>query len=170
MSFLTKKEIAFIEALKKDFEKNGEKSFLEVLYSGELSLNNVIRKQLNHLFNDSYKKLFDNSDLLIESIDSIYIGKYKETFWGTGSEGEVFGLGREIQNIAFYLITFRYGDLESRRDDVEDYFKKYLDLNYDEYIQSYKNFCERLGFEYKESLDLMNKQSECFDNELPSLE
>lgn len=136
------------------------------MYSGELSLNNVIRKQLNHLFNDSYKKLFDNSDLLIESIDSIYIGKYKETFWGTGSEGEVFGLGREIQNIALNLITFRYGDLESRRDDVEDYFRKYLDLNYDEYIQSYKDFCKDLGFEYQADMGLINKQSEDFEKEL----
>ena len=50
------------------------------------------------------------------SVNSCYIGKYKETFWGTGSEGEIFGLGKEIQNIVFPLIFLGFGDVKNKEE------------------------------------------------------
>lgn len=40
----------------------------------------------------------------------------------------------------------------------------------EEYIQSYRYFCMSLEFEYKESLEVMEKQSEEFEKDLSSLE
>ena len=112
MKYLTQKEILFLEALHQDYEKNGEKSFLEILFLGEISSYSKIKNELDNLFNSYYEKLFKESDLLIESVDCMYIGKYKDTFWGTGSDGEVFGLGKEIQNIAFFILKSYYGNVQ----------------------------------------------------------
>lgn len=103
MKYLNNKEIAFFEALKKDYDINKDKSFIEVLFCAGFKSHDEIKNDLNDLFYMSYKKLFNESDLLFESIQCCYVGKYKDTFWGTGSEGEVFGMGKEIQNVAFLL-------------------------------------------------------------------
>ena len=171
MKYLTQKEILFLEALHKDYEKNGEKSFLEILFLGEISSYSKIKNELDNLFNSYYEKLFKESDLLIESVDCMYIGKYEDTFWGTGSEGEVFGLGKEIQNIAFFTLRSYYGNVQDieEKKDICEHFKTHLGLDYDNYIDSYKSFCKNLGYEYKEDLELINQQSEEFESELGGL-
>jgi hypothetical protein len=171
MKYLTQKEILFLEALHKDYEKNGEKSFLEILFLGEISSYSKIKNELDNLFNSYYEKLFKESDLLIESVDCMYIGKYKDTFWGTGSEGEVFGLGKEIQNIAFFILKSYYGNVQDieEKKDICEYFKNHLSLDYDDYINTYRNFCKNLGYEYKEDLDLISQQSEEFEKMLGDL-
>lgn len=171
MHNLTIKEINFINELKKDHNKNNDNSFLSILFLGEFKSYLIIKNELDDLFNNYYDNLFTESDLLIESVDCMYIGKYKNTFWGTGSEGEVFGMGQEIQNIAFFIICSYYGNVKDidEKKDVDEYFKKHLSLDYDDYIDSYRNFCLSLGFEYKEDLDLINQQSKDFENELEYL-
>lgn len=171
MKYLTKKESLFLEALYKDYENNGEKSFLEVLFLGEIGSYQKIKNELDDLFNNYYEKLFKESDLLIESVDCMYVGKYKDTFWGTGSEGEVFGLGKEIQNIAFFILRSYYGNVQDieEKKDICEHFKTHLGLDYDNYIDSYKSFCKNLGCEYEEDLELIAKQSEQFESELGAL-
>lgn len=168
---LTPKELIFIEALKNDLEINGEKSFIEILFQSSFKNEENMRIELDELFEGYYKYLFDNYDLIFEAIGLCYIGKYKDTFWGTGSEGEIFGLGKEIQNIVFPLILSEIGQVSAYQEklEVEKYFKKYHNLNYDEYIQSYKDFCKSFGYEYQESLEVIQKQSEEFEKELPLL-
>lgn len=172
MKYLTEKELGFIEALKKDLEINGEKSFIKILWHGFFDSEEYLRKEIANVFNDYYVELFKNSDLIMESVNGLYIGKYKENFWGTGSEGEVFGLGKEIQNIAFYVVLTYYGQVlePDEKVSVVEYFRNHLNLNYETYIQSYRDFCKSLGYEYKESLEIMEKQSEEFEKELPLLE
>lgn len=172
MKHLKEKEIKFIEALKKDKEINGEKSFMDILFQGSFECSEDMNTDLDDFFEGYYKKLFDNSDLIFESIGLCYVGKYKDTFWGTGSEGEIFGMGQEIQNIVFSLIFSEIGQViyPNEKIEVEKRFKRYHNLDYNEYIQSYRDFCLSLGYEYKEDLDLIEKQSEDFEKELPSLE
>lgn len=80
--------------------KKWRKKFPRNFISREISSYSKIKNELDNLFNSYYEKLFKESDLLIES-RIVCIGKYKDTFWGTILKGEVFGLGKEIQNIAF---------------------------------------------------------------------
>lgn len=171
MRYLTEQELAFFEALKKDYESNKDKSFIDVLFCAWFKSDYEMKNDLNDLFTMSYKKLFNESDLLFESTQCCYIGKYKDTFWGTGSEGEVFGMGKEIQNIVLPIIFSEIGQVNDPEEKlaVVDYFKNHLNLNYDEYIQKYKQFCQSFGFEYKEDLELIEKQSEDFNNLLDSL-
>lgn len=105
------------------------------------------------------------------SVNSCYIGKYKNTFWGTGSEGEVFGLGKEIQNIVFPLIFSGLDDVTDKEEKISvcEYFKNHLSLDYDNYINTYRNFCKNLGYEYKEDLNLISQQSEEFEKMLDDL-
>lgn len=165
MKHLTTKEIAFLNALQEDNQINKDKSFLELLFIGELKNQKDIRTSLESLFAGYYSNLFNDSDLLIESVDCLYIGKYNEYFWGTGSEGEVFGLGQDICNMAFVLISSYYGD----KDVTIEYFKNHLGLDYHSYIQSYRDFCKSLGYDYKEDFNLIEKQSERFENILDLL-
>lgn len=78
MKYLNNKEIAFFEALQKDYEINKDKSFIEVLFCAGFKSHDEMRNDLNNLFNMSYKKLFNLSDLLFESAQCCYVGKYKE--------------------------------------------------------------------------------------------
>lgn len=171
MNYLTDKELAFFKALKNDYEINKDKSFIDVLFCAWFKSDYEMRNDLNDLFNMSYKKLFNESDLLFESTQCCYVGKYKDTFWGTGSEGEVFGMGKEIQNIAFPIIFSEIGQVNDPEEKIAvvDYFQNHLHLDYDDYIQKYREFCQSFGFEYKEDLELIEKQSEDFNNLLDSL-
>lgn len=166
MKYLTDKELDFFEALKKDYNINKDKSFISVLFCGWFKSEPDMRKDLIDLFDIQYKKLFNESDLLFESIQSCYIGKYKDTFWGTDSEGSVFGMGKEIQNIAFPIIFSELGQVTDTEEKKEvcNYFTNQLGLDYDDYILKYKKFCKSFGFDYKEDLELIEKQSEFFNN------
>ena len=116
MRYLTQKELVFWNALIEDYKINKEKRFIECLFLGALVDSKEMKEELEELFEGSYKELFNNSDLLMFSVNSCYIGKYKETFWGTGSEGEIFGLGKEIQNIVFPLIFLGFGDVKNKEE------------------------------------------------------
>lgn len=172
MKYLTEKEIKFMEALKKDLEAKGDKSFMNVLFQASFEDSETMKEALNELFEGTFRELFNSSDLIFEAIGFCYVGKYKDIFWGTGSEGEVFGMGKEIQNVVFPLIFAEIGQVTIHQEklEVEKYFKKYHNLDYDDYIQSYRDFCLSLGFEYKEDLDLIDSQSEEFEKELKNLE
>ena len=84
MRYLTQKELVFWNALIEDYKINKEKRFIECLFLGALVDSKEMKEELEELFEGSYKELFNNSDLLMFSVNSCYIGKYKETFWGTG--------------------------------------------------------------------------------------
>lgn len=172
MKYLTEKEINFIEALKMDKQNNGNKSFLEILWHSGFEPEDELRKEIQDCFEDYYKELFNDSDIILFSIDGLYVGKYKDCFWGTGTECEVFGMGKEIQNIVLQIIDAYYGDVldSETKEDVKHYFKNNYNLDYDEYIQLYRDFCASLGFEYKEDWNLMTSQSEDFNKILPNLE
>jgi len=171
MKNLTEKELIFWNALIEDYQINKEKSFIECLFLGALIDKKEMKEELEELFEGSYNKLFNNSDLLMFSVNSCYIGKYKDTFWGTGSEGEIFGLGKEIQSIVFPIIYSQYGQVTDLDEKISvcEYFKNHLNLDYDDYINTYKNFCKNLGYEYKEDLNLISQQSEDFEKELEEL-
>lgn len=171
MKYLTEKELAFLNALKKEQEINKEKSFMEVLFQASFIEPKKMKKDLDDLFQGYYENLFTNSDLIFESVNSCYVGKYKETFWGTGSEGEIFGLGQEIQNIVFPIIFSELGQVTDPEEKISvcQYFKDSLGLDYDKFIQSYRDFCSSFGYQYKEDLEFIQKQSETFEGELESL-
>lgn len=167
MNSLTQKEINFIELLKEDLKYRGRKSFIETMFLAEFAPPDKLKKDVLEMFNEYYLEIFNNSDFIMESIESCYIGKYKDHFWGTGSEGELYGLGKEIQNIPYNLICSEIGDLSIEKNKIEaiNYFKDCFDVDYDMQISKYKIFCESFGFNYVDNHDYIQNQVQEF-NEL----
>lgn len=164
--YLTQKEELFFNALKKENELNQEKSFLNLLFCATLKSENQLRKELVNLFENHYQEIFIKSDILFESIDCIYIGKYECTYWATNSEGELFGVGQEIQNIAFFILNSFFGDVLEEKEKINHYFKKSLNLDYESYIIQYTDFCQSLGLIYKEDFVLIENQSKEFNKQI----
>ena len=50
MKYLTEKELIFIDALKKDLEINGEKSFVEILFQALFKTPEILKQDLRDLF------------------------------------------------------------------------------------------------------------------------
>lgn len=168
MKNLTGEELNFWNALVNDYEIRKEKSFIKTMFLSSLNNNNKIEIKLHKLFDNSYEEVFSQSDLLLSSIDSCIVGKYKDTFWGTDSEGEIYGMGCEIQNLP-YLLLDRLGDINDITS-IKNYFNNVLEIDYLIYLQEYKNFCKSFGLEYKGDTNLIEKQSEKFNQLLDDLD
>lgn len=168
MKNFTENELSFWNALENDYEIRGDKSFIATMFLSSLNKDSKIEKKLKKMFEGMYQKIFDNSDLLLSSIDSCFVGKYEDTFWGTDSEGEIYGIGKEIQNLPYALLD-RLGDVQDT-EVVQNYFQKVLNIDYFEYLNSYRDFCKSFGLEYKENLDYIYEQSEEFNKLLDEME
>lgn len=167
MKNLNRKELEFYEALVEDYKIRSDKSFIKTMFLSSVNHNNKIEFKLKKIFETSYDKFFKDSDLLFSSIDSCIIGKYNNFYWATGSEGELYPVGTEIQNLPYILIN-NLVDINDF-DSIKNYFEDALNVDYFEYLKEYKEFCKSFGFEYKEDLELIEKQSEGFNNLLASL-
>lgn len=168
MKYLTEKELAFYEALIKDYQIRGDKSFIKTMFLSSFNFNNKIELKLKKLFENSYSKFFIESDLLFSSIDSCIIGKYKNFYWATGSEGELYSVGREIQNLPYLLIN-NLGDI----NDIfliKTYFKNILNIDYLKCLKEYKEFCTSFDLEYHEDLNYITQQCEEFNTLIKNLE
>lgn len=131
-----------------------------VLYNGELVLDfqEEVKKEMFQIFSGkNICQIIDNSDILYSCEDSSYIGKYKDFFWKSGSEGEFYPICKGIQNIVlFSSMIFKYFN----DSDYNDLVLNYLSLHgfsYDEISEQYSNICLDFGLEfdtnYKLSLD-----------------
>lgn len=161
MTELTTIEIEFIEKLKENKKQKGRLGFLNLLFSSELPDRDMAIKRLNNIYNGKYSSLFEQSVILFESEDSIYVGKYKDVFWGTWSEGELYFCAKEIQNICSSVRDCLIGPVDEQdyKEEVIDYFQEQFNIDYDKYIEEYKDFCLEIGLIYDEN-NIITKQDE----------
>lgn len=158
---LTNVEEKFLEHLRKNRNEEGDKSFLSLLFSATIPNQDTAMKRLISLFGDKYNEIFKNSVILFESEDSIYVGKYKDVFWGTWSEGELYFCAKEIQNICSSIRDCLIGPVDEPdyKEEVIDYFQEQFNIDYDKYIEEYKDFCLEIGLIYDEN-NIITKQDE----------
>lgn len=169
MKYLTDKELRFWNALINDYNIHQDKSFLNTLFLGFLQSNDDLKNSLLEMYsNPQFINLFNKSDLLLETKNGVYICKYKEFFYLADTEGEIRGVGKELQNIPANRINEEIRELTDIVD-LEEYFKDEYNLNYENYIFKYKEFCKSFGLNYKEDLELIEKQSEDFNKLLNSM-
>ena len=169
MKHLTDKELKFWNALVNDYKINKEKSFINTLFLGFLQSGEDLKNSLIDMYsNPSFINLFNKSDLLLETQNGIYICKYKEFFYLADTEGDILGVGKELQNIPANRINEEIRELTDI-DGLLEYFKDEYNLNYGNYIFKYKEFCKFFGLNYKEDLELIEKQSEDFNKLLNSM-
>lgn len=160
---LTNDEVKFLEKLRNNRNEEGDRSFLSLLFSATIPDQDTTLKRLNSLFGDKYKDIFINSVILFEAEDAIYVGKYKDIFWGTWSEGEFYFCAKEIQNICSSIRDCLLGAVDDPdyKEEVVEYFREQFDLDYDEYIDKYKLFCAEQGLSYDE-LSLISEEDEAY--------
>lgn len=101
-------------------------------------------------------------------IDCCYVGKYKDNFWGTGSEGELYELGKEIQNIPFKLLH-HIADIPEETNELVCYFSEILNVDYFVKLKEYKQLCKEFNLKYIENFDYIEKQSEEFNNYIDNI-
>ena len=153
MKNIKNKEFSFISEI-------DNRKLTNVLYNGELVLDfqEEVKKEMLQLFSDKYiYQIIKDSDILYSCEDSSYIGKYKDFFWKSGSEGEFYTICKEIQNIAlFSSMIFKYFNDPDYNDLVLDYLYSH-DFSYEEIVERYSNICLDFGLNfdtnYKPSLD-----------------
>lgn len=160
---LTNTEARFLAELRKNSNEEENRSFLSLLFSATIPDKEIALKRLHSLFGDKYKDIFINSVILFEAEDFIYVGKYKDIFWGTWSEGEFYFCAKEIQNICSSIRDCLLGTVDEPdyKEEVIEYFLEQFDLDYDEYIEQYKLFCAEQGLTYDE-LNLISEEDEAY--------
>lgn len=167
MNNLTKNELLFWNDLVDDFHTRKEKSFLSVIFLTTLDSESNLLKEFRENSEGLYEPLLMQSDLLFYSVDGCFVGKYKDTFWGTGSEGELTSIGKKLHNLPYVLI--------SNATDVEDeqkvihYFNICYQIDYIQYKEDYKTFCLQYGLVYEESFDFVLEGRSEFENNLNDL-
>lgn len=83
MKNLTKNELLFWNALVDDFQIRKDKSFLSVMFLTTLDSETNLLKEFRENSEGLYVHFLMQSDLLFYSVDGCFVGKYKDTFWGT---------------------------------------------------------------------------------------
>lgn len=169
MKYLTAKELLFWNSLLKDYYQREKQSFLYTLFLGISQSKKELTDSLFDMYSSKkYINFFNNSDLLLEIENGFYIGKYKDTFFEVDTEGCIYGIGKEIQNIPANIINNKIFDLDNI-EELNLYFNQEYGLDYIKYINEYKYFCNSFDLEYKENLDLLNQQSEEFNQFINNL-
>lgn len=131
-----------------------------VLYNGEfvLDFQEEVKKEMLQIFSsENICQIIKDSDILYSREDSSYIGKYKDFFWKSGSEGEFYPICKGIQNIVlFSSMIFKYFNDSDYNDLVLNYLSLH-DFSYEEISEQYSKICLDFGLafdtNYKLSLD-----------------
>lgn len=136
-----------------------------VLYNGELVLDfqEEVKKEMFQIFSDkNICQIIDNSDILYSCEDSSYIGKYKDFFWKSGSEGEFYPICKGIQNIVlFSSMIFKYFNDSDYNDLVLNYLSLH-DFSYEEISEHYSKICLDFDLEFDINYELSSSEANKF--------
>lgn len=158
MKNINNKEFGFISEI-------DNRKLTNVLYNGELVLDfqEEVKKEMFQLFSDkNICKIIKDSDILYSCEDSCYIGKYKDFFWKSGSEGEFYPICKEIQNIAlFSSMIFKYFNDSDYNDLVLDYLSLH-NFSYGEISEQYSKICLDFDLEFDINYELSSSDESEF--------
>lgn len=167
MKNLHGKELGFWNALVKDYNQRGDLSFLSIMFLSMTDSDEQLKNDFRFGSDGYYEPLLENSDMLLLSIDSCMVGKYKDTFWATDSEGELYPVGKKLHNLPYFLLDRCHNVTEDER--IAEYHKVVFNVDYYQYREDYKNFCLSFGYVYTENFEFIDEGSEEFEEELKNL-
>ncbi len=147
MKNLNGKELEFWNALVEDYKQRGDLSFLNIMFVSGTKSEKELIEEFREGSDGLYEPLLNQSDLLLFSMDSSMVGKYKDTFWITGSEGELNSIGKKLYNLPYVLLE-AIADINDE-EKISNYFKNVFNIDYLEYKEKYKDFCLSFGFIYE---------------------
>lgn len=136
-----------------------------VLYNGEfvLDFQEEVKKEMLQIFSDeNICQIIKDSDILYSREDSSYIGKYKDFFWKSGSEGEFYPICKGIQNIVlFSSMVFKYFNDSDYNDLVLNYLSIH-DFSYEEISEQYSKICLDFDLEFDINYELSSSEANKF--------
>ncbi len=150
---LTEQELNFYNDLcgnkKEHEERNSEYCFLNKLYYS----NNIKDKPINEIdfcFDINNKKIFlEDSILLFEAIDSIYVGKINDFFWFMDEYENIYLISKNMGDILNTLLFF---NSSLRLDNLETFY--YINqiqmehIDFKDYLEEYKLFSKQYGYDF----------------------
>lgn len=167
MKNLHGKELIFWNALVEDYNKRGELSFLNIMFVSGTKSDKELKNDFRFGSDGYYEPLLEKSDMLLYSMESCMVGKYKDTFWATGSEGELYPVGKKLHNLPCVLLE-AIGDI-NEDERIAEYHKVVFNVDYYQYREDYKNFCLSFGYVYTENFEFIDEGAEEFEEELKNL-
>ena len=151
---LTEQELCFYNALCENMEEHESKSsddfYLNRLFKA-LPIKDKSYKEIDFAFDLKAKKKFiDDSVLLFESLNCIYIGKINDWFWMINEYENIYFISKYMIDITNCLLSENCG---LRIDeDIEDFYysnqKFYKSGNFKDYLEEYRLFAKQYGYEF----------------------
>lgn len=146
------KESKYYNALSQDYKKNGDDSFLSILFECvpfEEDMRPFFDEEIENSFNKSYQKIIKESKILFVMRYATYFGKYKNFYWASDEDGNLSFVGKSIDSIIYVAFSFWTGDFfderqeEDRIIDVEN-----KGCGYQSILLKYKEFCNHYGYDF----------------------
>ena len=149
---LTEQELNFYNALCQNMEEHESKSsddfYLNILCKAG-PIKDKSYKEIDFAFDLKPKKKFiDDSVLLFEAINCIYVGKINDWFWMINEYENIYFISKSMIDITNQLmmenIAFNLNDMESFYYINE----KHYDGNFKDYLEEYRLFAKQYGYDF----------------------
>jgi hypothetical protein len=167
MKNLHGKELDLWNALVNDYKHRGDLSFLNIMFVSGTKSEEELKTEFREGSEGLYEPLLAESDMLLFSMESSMIGKYKDTFWIKSSEGELNSIGKKLYNLPYVLLE-SVGDLNNEKN-IAKYFKEVFNTDYFEYKKQYIKLCLSFGFKYEENINFVYEGRVEFEKQLEVL-
>lgn len=150
---LTEQELNFYNALCKDMEEHRNKS------SNDFYLNRLFKSvpikdksydEIDFIFDlDSKRKFIDDSVLLFDAINCIYVGKIRGFFWMLNEYENLYFISKSIVDVTNRLmienIALNLNDLSSFYEINQNFYKN---GDFKDYLEEYRLFAKQYGYDF----------------------
>lgn len=158
---LTKQELDFYNALCEDREINKNKGmdyYCNILFRGT-PIKDKSYKEIDFIFDlKSKKKFIDDSVLLFETINCIYVGKINDWFWMINEYENIYCISKSMIDITNCLLSENCG--LRIHEEVEEFYDinqiQIQNGNFKDYLEKYKLFAKQYGYEFDLMKDIDN--------------
>lgn len=165
MTNLTEKEGLFLKSLFDDYFERGTKSFLCVLFQSKFIHKDDAKKLALSMFELEENRLFIKRSICFLELENGHIvGKKGDFFFSTCDYREIISLGRNIQDIPYYLnfndMNFYLengGDLKNTQYHI--YLKDYIDFCAEHDLP----YCTHVKHDFNQDLFILDKEEVIFD-------
>ena len=157
---LTEQELSFYNALCKNMEEHENKSsdnfYLNVLCKAG-PIKEKSYKEIDFAFDlKSKKKFIDDSVLLFEAINCIYVGKINDWFWMINEYENIYFISKSMVDITNCLLS---ENCFFRRNNLDTFYyinEKHYNGNFKDYLEEYRLFAKQYGYDFDLMKDIDN--------------
>ncbi len=158
---LTQQELDFYNALCENMVKHKNESsndyYLNVLFKS-VPMKDKSYEEIDFFFElEPKRKFIDDSVLLFESVNCIYVGKIRDWFWFINEYENVFFISKSLIDITNQLMMENiFLDLEDMEDFYDGNQQFYKNFDFKEYLEGYKEFAKKYGYDFELMKDVDN--------------